>query len=160
MRGFISYAHDDYAEFLRLRVHLKAAERVCGVDIWADKRIKGGDYWSSTIQAAIDAASFHVLLLSPAFFASDYIFDRELPAIDAKHKAGDLVLPIVAKRCTWEPFVSALQAMPLTEAGRLRPIDEWRPKENGYHAACRQLLDALQGRLGSSPQPGFFGGRP
>lgn len=158
MKGFFSYAHDDHAEFVRLRTHLKAAERACGVDIWADKRIKGGDYWSATIKDAIDAASFHVLLLSPAFFASDYIFDHELPAIAAKHRTGDLVLPIVAKRCMWEPFVSALQAMPLTDMGKLQPIHEWRPQDNGYHAASKQLLAALTAHLGGGQQPGFFGG--
>src|SRR5262245_46336128 len=99
MQGFISYAHDDYVAFDKMKTHLRAIERAFNIHFWADKRITPGNYWSTLIANAIETASVHVLLISPAFIGSDYIFDYELPAINAKCTRGDLVLPVVINRC-------------------------------------------------------------
>lgn len=144
MKGFISYAHSDHAAFENLRPHLKTLERAFGIDLWADKRIKPGDYWSAKISRAIDEAQLHLLLVTPSFFASDYIFDHELPAINAKYTAGDLVIPIIVKRCCWATWLGPLQATPMSPQGRLLPVVEWRPKENGYDAAREQIATAIE----------------
>ena len=135
LRGFISSAHDDYAAFAEMRTHLRAIERAFGIDFWADKRIVAGNYWSDEISAAIEAATVHVLLFSPAFIRSDYIFDHELPAINAKCARGDLVFPVIIDRCSWAAFVGLLQAAPIDTGGRLRAVLDWRPCRHGYNAA-------------------------
>ncbi len=73
LKGFISYAHDDYLAFKDLKIHLRAVERAFKIDFWADKRIRAGNYWSAKIADAIKAAQIHILMFSPAFIGSDYI---------------------------------------------------------------------------------------
>jgi TIR domain len=67
-----------------MMTHLRATERAFKIEFWADKRIKAGNYWSTKIADAIEAAEIHILMLSPAYIRSDYIFDHELPAINDK----------------------------------------------------------------------------
>ena len=152
MKGFISYAHDDHVAFEQLRPHLKPLERAYGIDFWADKRIKSGDYWSDKIRQAIADASVHILIVTPQFFASDYIFDHELPAINAKYAAGDLVLPIIVKRCCWATWLGPLQATPMSPQGRLLPVSEWRPNANGYDAAREQMSAAIEVHASITPK--------
>jgi len=151
MKGFISYAHEDYAAFEALLVHIKPLERAYGIDFWADRRIQPGDYWNDKIAQAIAEASVHVLLVTPHFFASDYIFYHELPAINAKYATGDLVLPIIFKRCCWAHWLGPLHAVP-TRQGRILPVSEWRPKENGYDQAREQITPAIGTHAAASPK--------
>ena len=81
MKGFISYCHEDYRMFRDFRVHLKAIERAFKLDLWADSRIEAGYYWNDEIRDAIRSSDLFVLLTSPGFIASDYIYDKEIPAI-------------------------------------------------------------------------------
>ena len=157
-KGFISYAHDDHAAFAELRTHLKPIERAFEIDFWADKRITPGEYWSKKIADRIEAARVHVLMISPAFMASDYIYDNELPAINEKCSKGDMVLPILVVPCIWEFLVGSLQAAPVDPTGRVLPMLDWKPQRNGFNAACRQIWSALEGRYGSPSKPPFSWG--
>lgn len=138
-----------------MSVHLKALERAFGIDFWRDKRIKAGDYWTTKIADAIALARIHVLLVTPNFINSNYIFDHELPAINDKYRQGDLVVPVVLQRCTWQPFVAALQAVPMSEKGRLQAVKDWKPQDHGFHAACEQIQGAIEGFLGRPPASPF-----
>jgi len=160
LKGFISYAHDDYAAFLEMRKQLRAIERAFKFDFWADKRIDPGNYWSTKIADAIKAANIHVLLFSPAFIGSDYIFQHELPAINKKCANGDVVLPVVIDRCAWSFFVGVLQATPVDHAGRLLPVFEWRPRRHGYDAAREQIWSSITAKLGAAPKAPFSWGKP
>jgi hypothetical protein len=160
MKGFISYCHDDHAAFREMRTHLRAIERTLGVNFWADNRLNTGNYWSGEIAAAIIAARVHILIFSPAFIGSDYIFDHELPAINAKCADGDLVLPVIVNRCAWASFVGVLQAAPKDATGRLTPIIEWRPQKNGFDAAREQIGTAISDHFNLSATVPFAWGRP
>lgn len=131
--------------------HLAALQHSFGVDFWRDKRIVPGNYWSAKIEDAIEQASVHLLLFTPSFIASDYIVKHELPAIHAKYRRGDLVLPVILQRCMWQPFVGVLQAAPMTAQGRLQPVVEWKPRANGFDAAREQLAKALEEHLRTPP---------
>jgi formylglycine-generating enzyme required for sulfatase activity len=161
LKGFISYAHDDYAAFNEMRTHLRAVERAFEIEFWADKRIKAGNYWSPKIADAIEAAHIHVLMFSPAFISSDYIFDHELAAINDKRAKGDLVLPVVIKRCAWSRFVGELQGVPLDHTGRLLPVFDWQPRRNGYDAVREQIGAAIAKTFnlkhGTEPLPSQLG---
>jgi hypothetical protein len=155
-KGFISYAHDDHRALDEMCKHLKAIERAFNVDFWRDRRIRAGDYWTTKVKNAIDAAKIHLLLITPSFIERPYIMEQELPAINAKYKnEGDLVLPVVLDRCMWKPFIDALQAVPMSPQGRLLPVTEWRPQKHGYHAVCEQIEQALKEFLGTDPDAKF-----
>ncbi|MEO0591635.1 MAG: toll/interleukin-1 receptor domain-containing protein [Pseudomonadota bacterium] len=151
MKGFISYAHDDYAALKAVRKHFAALERAFDLSLWADLRIRPGDYWSGKIEKAIEDASVHLLLVSPSFFQSDYIFNHELPAIQAKYKQGDLVIPIIVSRCCWEAFLGPLQATPTDPTHRILPIRDWKPQDNGLDAARAQVQQAIQAHFDCEP---------
>src|SRR5262245_38554571 len=85
---FISYAHADnespnpkerwldrFVEFLEPLV------RQQDFTLCSDRDIKIGQNWHEEIQAHINDAKAAVLLVSPAFLASDYIANSELPVI-------------------------------------------------------------------------------
>jgi hypothetical protein len=160
MNGFISYAHADHREYEILRQHLKPIERAFGINFWADHRIQSGDYWTSKIADAIKTSEINLLLLSPAFLDSDYIFDHELPAIRGRHLARALVIPVILKRCMWEPFVGALLATPRTSQGLIRPIAEWSPRAHGFNAAREQIAEAIQHYYGLKPTTSLAWGEP
>jgi hypothetical protein len=85
---FISYAHADnqspdpqkrwldrFVDFLRPLVRQE------NLTLCSDQDIKIGQNWHAQIQAHLNGAKAVVLLISPAFLASDYIANSELPVI-------------------------------------------------------------------------------
>lgn len=160
MKGFISYAHTDHGNFERMRVYLKPVERAYGVDFWADRRIEAGDYWNGDIARAIQSASAYVLLMSPGYFASDYIFDHELPAIAKRRKAGALVVPVLVDRVMWEWAVGVLQATPMNDKGQLEAIADWKPSKRGFEAASRAIANAISTQFAIKPASPIDWGGP
>ncbi len=110
--------------------------------------MKPGNYWSAEIADAIKSAQIHILMFSPEFIASDYILEHELPAINNKSANGDIVLPVVVKRCAWSSLVGGqLQVMPIDPTGRVLPVFEWQPPQDGFNAVRDQIGAILATRL-------------
>jgi tetratricopeptide (TPR) repeat protein len=115
MRIFISYSHRDKSLCDDFRLHMKALSRVHPVEAWHDGEILAGDEWREEIKDAIYAAQVVVLLVSAGFMASDYVWDKELPHILARHKRGEcVVIPVIVKTVDgWqESSFKGLQALP------------------------------------------------
>lgn len=73
---------------------------------WSDKEIKIGDRWHERIGAQLEASRAVVLLISPAFLASDYIATSELPVLLKNAADGGLtVLPIIISPCLYEEAI-------------------------------------------------------
>lgn len=67
---------------------------------WADQDIDAGDRWEDTISQAIQSADYGLLLLSPAFLASNYIVNKELVHFLDKNgrlKTGKRIIPVALK---------------------------------------------------------------
>src|SRR5262249_23317517 len=77
---FISYSHRDRDWLDRLQTLLKPYTRQ-NLKIWADPYIEVGNDWRRDISAALARACVGVLLVSPDFLASDFIYDEELPPL-------------------------------------------------------------------------------
>jgi TIR domain-containing protein len=159
-QAFISYAHDDYRAFEEFHVRLKPLARLFKLNIWADKRLLPGDYWSSEIAAQIELSDIHVLLMSARFFGSDYILDHELPAIAARCQNGALTIPVLIERCVWYAFVSQLQVAPMDEKGRLVAIRDWKPQRTGFSSAYDQIAKAIEDHLHRPPATLLHWGKP
>ena len=160
LKVFISYAHDDFAAFRELRKQLRAIARTHQIEFLADERNKAGYHWRDEIANFIGEAKAHILMFSPAFIGADYIFDHELPAIDAKCQQGDLVVPVVIDRCAWKAFVEPLQPAPLDRSRRLVPISDWRPRNHGYDAAREQIEAAIKEQFNPPRRTGFAWAKP
>ncbi len=151
MNGFISYAHDDRRMFDEFRDYLTAVERAFHLTLWADTSLLAGHHWNTEIEQAIARAEVFVLLISPAFIASDFIYTQEIPAIRQRARTTDApVFPVVLRRCFWKLVTDELQGVP-TANGSLKPIEDWRPRGNGYHCAGEQIIAAIQHQTGRKP---------
>lgn len=129
---FISYAHRDMADVNwldRLRAYLAPLRRR-NITVWEDSQIATGARWEAEIKAALEGADAAVLLVGPAFFASEYIATVELPRLLAAiERRGISILPLVVGYCDYagSPLGSfqalndhqkPLEALPLAEQNR------------------------------------------
>lgn len=104
---FISYAHEDNENpdpskrwLNRLLQQLQPLVFQKQVAAWSDTAIETGERWQESISRQLQNAKVAVLLVSPAFLASSYIRNSELPALlkNAQDR-GVTVLPIIVRRC-------------------------------------------------------------
>lgn len=80
---FLSWCHTDRAAKDALIEPLLTNLRILGgVELrwWEDSHINIGEDWRGRIVARLSECDYGVLLLSPGFFASEFITDHELPA--------------------------------------------------------------------------------
>jgi hypothetical protein len=100
---FVSYAHEDKEWLRRLLQMLRPLERQGLVAVWSDEEIRAGDTWRPSIERALDEARVAVLLVSPAFLASDFIAHDELPPLlAARRERGVRLLCVHLSACLWE----------------------------------------------------------
>jgi hypothetical protein len=120
--AFISYAHADNSSpdpslrwLDRLLEMLKPMKVANDVHAWSDKDIRVGDVWNSEIQEHLyNHARAAVLLVSPAFLASDFIRTSELPVLlhnyqmrESERSSGwrrspMLIIPIILRHCLYD----------------------------------------------------------
>ncbi len=97
---FISYSHKDEVWMKRLLLHLQALQHVGTVTPWTDRKIDGGDTWYPEIEQAMDRAKAAVLLISPAFQASGFCVNKEVPYLMKRREdEGLVVIPVLIKPC-------------------------------------------------------------
>lgn len=116
---FISYAsYDNQSPNVeerwldRLIQFLKPLELDGKISSWADTELSAGSNWRQDIKIAVEKAKVAILLVSPAFLASEFIRNQELPQLlrksdlnnDTLNISGDmeegmLILPIMLRPC-------------------------------------------------------------
>ena len=64
------------------------------IDVWSDDRLSVGADWRAEIESALTRAKIAVLVVSPNFLASRFIWNDEMPLILAHARAGMDVLPL------------------------------------------------------------------
>jgi hypothetical protein len=111
---FISYSHVDEAWKDRLVKHLRALTGEGRLEIWDDRRIKGGEDWSRAIEDALARARVAVLLISPDFLSSSFIVETEVPLILARREAGLRVIPVIVRPSAWRAWdwLASIQCRP------------------------------------------------
>jgi len=111
-RIFISYAHSDNTStdpdrrWLDRLLEMAAPLHMSNAfDLWTDKRLTAGVDWKNALDQELQAASAAVVLVSPAYLASQFICENELPLLlwRALQKHQDLVvLPVILRHCLFE----------------------------------------------------------
>jgi hypothetical protein len=135
---FISYAHADADWLAQLEMHLKPMVRSAKLDTWADTKLQPGSEWEKDILAALSAANAGVLLVTPAFLASDFIFQKELPELLRKK-----VLWIAVRYCNYqETEIAKYQALndPARPLASLSSSD----LDREWVRICEKVKKALQ----------------
>jgi serine/threonine protein kinase len=111
---FISYSHRDATWRGELReMLLPFIERHRpSIRVWDDRDISAGEKWDPSITQALDKAKVAVLLVTKAFFASEYIRQKELPLILSLQAQGLKVLWIpVSDSLFQETELAKIQAV-------------------------------------------------
>ncbi|PYQ54407.1 MAG: hypothetical protein DMF53_29590, partial [Acidobacteria bacterium] len=75
----MSYSHQDREWLERLSLHLAVLERGALVYVWSDTRIAIGANWEEEIEKSLGGSKAAILLISPSFLASDFIWNKEMP---------------------------------------------------------------------------------
>jgi len=116
---FISYAQEDEGFVTRIRRQLRLLEREHKISIWSDQDIKPGQPRYEEIIAAMDEADLAILLVSPDFFNSDFIFEKELPALlRAATEGQKTIFPLHVRHST------ALSYEPLARYQSINPPEQ------------------------------------
>jgi hypothetical protein len=147
--GFISYAHEDKDICDALRIQLKATERAYGIEFWANDSFESGKNFDLAVTNAITNASVHILLISSNSICSDTIMDWEIPAIRRKHLDDDtLLLPVIVNDCSWDMITGNLLASPRDDQLNLKPIKNWRRRDQALNRVREELEAALRAHFG------------
>lgn len=96
---FVSYAHadDEYVEpFLEGLKEIVAPSKKYHFEFWQDLVILPGEAWAKEIESALRRCSVGLLLVSPAFLASPFISEQELPKFVGE--SSKPVIPVMLKR--------------------------------------------------------------
>lgn len=127
---FCCYARKDQPLLNDLKGHLTSLQRQGLITLWADTDIGAGADWEQEIDKHLDTAEIILLLVSPAFIASDYCYSKELKRAMDRHKRGNVrVIPIILRPTTWKqaPF-GKLQALPKDAI----PVTSWHDRDEAF----------------------------
>jgi len=140
---FISYSHADAKWLERFEMMLKPVVDQALIQLWSDTKIKAGTSWRSEIKTALERARVALLLVSPAFLASDFISNYELPNLLGAVKKDELQI-------FWVPISSAFYNVTEIEQYQAahnpsQPLDTLTSarRNKAILAICRQILDCL-----------------
>ena len=111
---FISYAHRDEPYANELRLHLKTLERQGIIRIFTHNNLPPGELSIDAIEKKIEDANMFLLLISPDYLASDFLYEIEMRRALERHQAGQaLVIPIILRPSNWEDTpICRLQILP------------------------------------------------
>jgi hypothetical protein len=152
---FLCYSHEDQRWLDELLLHLKPLENRRLIDCWSDQEIAPGRQWQEEIERALASARVAVLLVSPAFLASSFIAEKELPSLLRAAAKGDLTIlwiPVSASNYKHTELVRYQAAHPPE-----RPLNTLRKsdRERALVEISDKILEAAgsAGRDASSPPP-------
>jgi hypothetical protein len=138
---FLSYSHRDESLRRVLEDHLALLRRQEVISIWHDRQIGAGTEWEGQIDTHLNTASVILLLVSAAFLASNYCYDKEMTCALQRHNDGEArVIPIILRPVDWTgaPFAK-LQALPRDG----RPITTWGNRDEAWRDVGRGIREAV-----------------
>lgn len=135
LKTFIIYAREDRASLDLLMGHLSVFARSGATQFWYDREITGGKDWDEEIRFNLKNADIVLLLISPAFFNSEYIHSVELTeALQRDRDKEARVVPVILKKCLWHkyPELARLQALP-AEAKPVFDKNHWPDPDDAFY---------------------------
>ncbi|WP_437986971.1 tetratricopeptide repeat protein [Sorangium sp. So ce117] len=136
VRLFISSVPEDAGSRAELEAHLKPLARQRLLEVWHEGKVDPGGQPAAQVNAQLEAAEIVVLLVSPAFVASDRHMHEEAARALARRGAGEVdVVPVLVRDCAWD----------WTEFGKLAPLPKDGPiggaldRDRAWTAVARGL---------------------
>jgi len=139
---FVSYAHQDQAlseEFLKF---LSPLQHAGILEIWQDREIRGGDPWQDEIIKRLVSADLIILLVSPDFLASSYLYDVEMKRVFERFDSGEAaVVPVILRPCLWEETrLREMQALPRYG----RAVTEQANRDKAWMDVINEIRDVVR----------------
>ena len=147
LKTFVSYCHQDEPWFDRFRIHVAPLVMNGIISIWSDQEIMAGQPLDSEIASNMSSAELFVLLLSPAYFASDYCMNVELAHAISRHQSKEVkIVPIIVESCKWDaiPKLRELKIIPKDA----KPISEWSDQNAAFVGVVNEIENLVQSELG------------
>lgn len=139
---FFSYASQDEDLRNELETHLALLKRQGQIRTWHDRRIDVGQEWQGAIDAHLESADLILLLISPAFIASDYCWGREMKRALERHENGKArVIPIILRPVDWHGSAfGKLRALPRNG----RPLTSWENRDEALLSVVQDLRTIIE----------------
>ena len=142
LRVFCSYSRKDERYLNDLRDWLRDLERQDLIEWWHDREIVPGREYEKDIDKNLRKADIILLLVSPTFMASDYVYAKEVTVAVDRHERGEAcVIPIIVRRARWEraPFAK-LQALPEDA----KPVATWLDRDEAWYSVAEGVERAIE----------------
>lgn len=126
IKYFVSYAHRNRAivqNFMERLDDVLAPSKQFEYSRWQDTDLILGNEWKSQICTALENCEFGLLLISPAFLASSFITDSELPKFVSGEKAS---VPVMLQPVDFERH--DLKGLEKSQIFRFAAIGSGNPK--------------------------------
>jgi WD40 repeat protein len=142
LRVFCSYAHRDEHYLEVLKTWLVGLERDGLIEQWHDRMIPPGDEWEEAIAENLETSELVLLLVTPDFMASQYIYEKEIDRAIERHKRGEArVIPIIVRPAPWEgTALDRLQALPKNA----RAITTWANRDQAWLNVLQGIQQAVE----------------
>ncbi|GHP00351.1 hypothetical protein KSF_103980 [Reticulibacter mediterranei] len=144
---FYSYAREDEKLRRRLEQHLSLLRQQGVIAAWHHRQVLAGTEWEQDVHAHLSTASVILLLVSPAYFASDYCSSIEMHYALERHATKSArVIPILLRPVYWQvaPFAH-LECLPRNE----KPVTLWENQDQAFveivQAICAVIADLRGG---------------
>ena len=141
LRVFCSYSHRDEEYLNELRTWLRGLERQGLIEWWHDRQIPPGWEWEEAIDKNLRIAEVILLLVTPDFMASDYVYEKEIDRAIERHKQGKArVIPIILRPALWKwASFGNLQALPKDA----KPITTWTNQDQAWLDVVKGIRKAV-----------------
>lgn len=153
---FISYSHKDEARKDRLVTHLNVLQYQDSLEIWDDRRIEAGGEWFREIEAALNASSIALLLISANFLTSKFITEEEVPRLlQRRAQEGVRLIPVILEPCAWQTVRWLSPHLARPKDGR--PLSGGTDHQiNTDLTAITLEIDSILHTAGQPPTPASF----
>ncbi len=147
---FISYSTKDEKLKEELETHLVMLKRDGTIRPWHSEQTGAGLEWEKEVGSIIDRSQIILLLISPSFLASDYLYDQELKRAMERHKSGNArVVPILIRSAdvSKTPFKN-LQSLPRSHD----PVDTSHNRDETWTKIAREIREVCDSLRNSKNQ--------
>jgi len=126
----------------QLEHHLSVLRHEKLITTWHKRQIAAGDNWQRELDHRLRTASLILLLISPDFLASDYLYGVELQQAMQRHEMNEAcVIPILLRPCDWAgtPFED-LQIIPRSH----QALTQWDNLDAGFAEIAKDIRTTLK----------------
>lgn len=142
---FISYSSKDMEYKNELLVRLNLLQRRGYLESWHDRMIIPGEEWDGKIKAELKSADIIILLVSPDFLNSDYIWDVEIETAMEHHedrKATVIPIPIRSSDTEGLPFAKIRSPISID-----KPVSLFEDKDEAWLKVTEGIKKVINQKL-------------